>query len=117
MRKNKALAPCPFCGGEGTIEKDEKDGFLAGCIRCDGMIEKWFYTEDEAIAAWNTRADPVPRAVLHERAEPDDLGFFRAVCPGCIAELFRLRDEPPEKYCVNCGIRLVWKGNDYDIRQ
>lgn len=52
------LRSCPFCGGEAELEHLEIDGYLAHCSKCDGMIEKWFDTKDEAIAAWNRRPEP-----------------------------------------------------------
>ena len=56
------LLPCPFCGGEATISDGGYSGekFLARCreMSCpaaSGFIRK---THDEAIAAWNHRAQP-----------------------------------------------------------
>jgi len=51
----KNMKPCPFCGSSGDIRHYPNDGFLPHCIRCDGMIEKWFKTEEEAIEQWNRR--------------------------------------------------------------
>ena len=60
------LLPCPFCGGEATISDGGYSGekFLARCrdLSCpaaSGFIRK---THDEAIAAWNRRADHLPDA-------------------------------------------------------
>ena len=56
------LLPCPFCGGEATISDGGYSGekFLARCreLSCpasSGFIRK---THDEAVAAWNRRAQP-----------------------------------------------------------
>ena len=51
------MKPCPFCGSQGTLNHYPGDGYLPMCTKCDGMVEKWFKTEDEAIAAWNKRID------------------------------------------------------------
>lgn len=51
------LKRCPFCGGEAAIlHYHEDDVYLPHCTECDGMIEKWFDTPEEAFEAWNRRA-------------------------------------------------------------
>ena len=58
------LKPCPFCGGKACIERDDTSvipRFLPVCSNygngCWGMQENWFITEQEAIEAWNRRAN------------------------------------------------------------
>lgn len=51
------LKRCPFCGGEAAILHYLGDGYLPHCTECDGMIEKWFNTPEEAFEAWNRRAE------------------------------------------------------------
>lgn len=51
------MKKCPFCGGDGTLNHYPDDGYLPMCSKCDGMVEKWFKTEEEAIAAWNSRVE------------------------------------------------------------
>lgn len=52
------LLPCPFCGGEATI--DNAGGkYQAWCKYCCCIHMGEFYnTEAEAITAWNRRAQP-----------------------------------------------------------
>jgi Lar family restriction alleviation protein len=57
------LKTCPFCGGDATIsEKMEHDdftmmdGFIVFCPSC-GCATDCMCLEEEAIAAWNRRAD------------------------------------------------------------
>ena len=49
------LKRCPFCGGEAAILHYPVDGYLPHCTECDGTIEKWFDTPEEALDAWNRR--------------------------------------------------------------
>lgn len=61
------LKPCPFCGGEAVIhtccelENDNlafvyKDKFVIHCFECH-ITTLPFETKEEAIEAWNRRAD------------------------------------------------------------
>jgi len=56
------LKPCPFCGGVGSLIPHADDGDYVGVFcqneDCGGHAGKdWFMKRDEAIAAWNRRAD------------------------------------------------------------
>ncbi len=61
------LKPCPFCGGKGKIEAENwwsatgNSKYLALCENydngCWGMQENWFDTLEQAIEAWNRRAE------------------------------------------------------------
>lgn len=67
---NAELKPCPFCGGEAWLHsyefhmgtggysvlcKNENCPLVFGEYTGDGYLEGVFYTEAEAIEAWNTR--------------------------------------------------------------
>lgn len=53
------LKPCPFCGRQGTLTKIG----IMFCVRCENPFcacEPWtryFTVEEEAVVAWNWRAD------------------------------------------------------------
>ena len=55
------LKPCPFCGGDAVIRKDEEriKPFYVRCgnINCKMVVgTNYFATKEEAIEAWNRRA-------------------------------------------------------------
>ncbi len=53
------LKPCPFCGGEATIRKYEyfsEDTYNVYCEEC-GCEISMYYSEGDAIDAWNRRAE------------------------------------------------------------
>jgi Lar family restriction alleviation protein len=56
------LLPCPFCGGDATIGANEYyDGantFYIYCTSCGVQQMTTKIRTDEAIAAWNRRAQP-----------------------------------------------------------
>lgn len=60
MEKLKPLKPCPFCGGKAEMLVSEYDDsrkeYLVACAECDGMVERWRETEEEAVEQWNRRA-------------------------------------------------------------
>ena len=56
------LKPCPFCGGEATLIDDGFGRYFVECSMSDGICKviprTWSYdTKEEAIEAWNRRAD------------------------------------------------------------
>ena len=56
--KNKELLPCPFCGGEAALAYGVYDRWIF-CKKC-GASTKQYETNEEAIAAWNTRTNTIP---------------------------------------------------------
>ena len=57
----KELKPCPFCGGKAEMLISEYEGsrkeYPAACAECDGMVERWRETEEEAVEQWNRRVN------------------------------------------------------------
>lgn len=55
------LKPCPFCGGKAEVlineYSDSNKEYLVACAECDGMVERWRKTEEEAVAQWNRRVN------------------------------------------------------------
>lgn len=51
------LKPCPFCGGEAKIVREEYL-YIVRCTKCPcDMGRQWYTRKKEAIKAWNRRAD------------------------------------------------------------
>ena len=50
------LLPCPFCGGEARIKGKKIYRVACGCT-----ARTYGKTKDEAVAAWNRRAEPERR--------------------------------------------------------
>ena len=55
------LKPCPFCGGEGCVQEHVFIGltstFGVVCLDCCCETRQFYYTKEDAIEAWNRRAD------------------------------------------------------------
>lgn len=65
------LLPCPFCGGEARISRSGRCSlFCAYCVDCDTNGGHYF-TEEDAIAAWNQRDGVRHLADLIEPEETD----------------------------------------------
>lgn len=66
------LLKCPFCGGEATLKRDQKDDFVewsVGCYNrgCVCSAHTYCYdNKDDAIRDWNTRT---PMANIVEKLE------------------------------------------------
>lgn len=94
------LKPCPFCGGEAVVT-------LAGvsCSRCQGtMVVDLNATEQDAIDAWNTRAERTCEQVdVTEMYKPYTTHMTKcSECGGVLA----VDEMPAPNYCPICGAKV-----------
>lgn len=108
------LLPCPFCGGEAAIVQTLDTTVRTWFVTCSNLKcsvlafrTKRYYTEAEAIDAWNTRAElGSGTCEMREESEYVDCKvqtFTCSVCGwhGAIDDLFASDTQP--NYCPNCG--------------
>ena len=94
------LKPCPFCGGEAETNVYGATGEWAVKCPCGAEMNIRVYTEEEAIAAWNTRAERTCQRVLYKPT-----GVL--VCSECGAGIPKQLDKYCYlHYCPNCGARV-----------
>ena len=136
------LKPCPFCGGEAVLQaidfEPDYDDLPIWWVRCSSCLaetaEFTGATEAEAIAAWNTRKEPitimspittvsagepqtyVPLRTCENESEWNEVdGFVCSVCGIRLEGWSKIvEDEEQEfyyeyafKYCPNCGAKVV----------
>lgn len=117
-----SLLPCPFCGGEAITR-------LADRVPFRGMLHSWYVTcmndrcgcelgfygmdengtcgtyetEEEAITAWNTRAERTCHNLLGAGV------FHCSECDMATEDWSDIGGEPAYgyNYCPNCGCRVL----------
>ena len=88
MTDATTLKPCPFCAGEAAIGTGRNYYFVLcpDCLASTNVIlaESIMPTEDEAIAAWNTRqptqSDALREAVIEECAKALEADAIKCDC-------------------------------------
>lgn len=116
------LKPCPFCGGEAELRSEYSSDsgywFRVDCNNkgCMGLTKRpswdqvcstgWRDIEQEAIEAWNTRAE---RTCKPEIENHGDLILTRYPCCGYELKVYRYSPYPEEAFnnCPNCGAKVV----------
>lgn len=125
------LRRCPFCGGEAKIRSyrtfiDDFHGigtkFYVECGECSARRHLGERTEEEAIAAWNARAERTCHIRYHGGAvseggmEAEDW-FYCDACgeeiPGWAQDAWAeysdndFEGTMPFRHCPNCGAKVV----------
>lgn len=94
------LKPCPFCKEQERlfVQRSIGDAYWGKCLECgaEGPIAK---TEQEAINAWNQRAE---RTCKMMKVHGDDGYTF--VCSECNRPISYFAKD---KYCPQCGAKVV----------
>lgn len=99
------LLPCPFCGGEASLKRDQKDDFVEYSVGCynRGCVcaahTYCYYDKEEAIRDWNTRK-PMER-ILTRLEELNE----RAITGDCISDL--RNDKKCFEECEACYMNIA----------
>jgi len=120
---NKTLLPCPFCGGKARWRYRKPIGWVM-CKKCGAssatLSDKYEEADcqQEAIAAWNSRADAVQvvrgKWKLYGNDDDSGMSYWCTVCNFQLSEdLFysgykngRWIENGVFKYCPNCGAKM-----------
>lgn len=103
------LKPCPFCGGEAEMHyvsdifSRHRPSYWSQCCNCR-MSGKHHRTRQEAIDAWNTRAERTCefKPFKGPISDTDEEGNRQGVCSVCSAYMHE-----QFCYCPNCGRKVV----------
>ena len=111
LRANSDLLFCPFCGGEAHIKEVVSACSVVYTVGCSDSECMGFETllckttPEEAIAAWNRRAERTCRMAFDDVSSSLCCGPMLkcSKCRACVPREF----SGPYNYCPSCGARVV----------
>ena len=108
------LKPCPCCGSSNGLYvlQDEKYGeWSVFCDICKTSLhnENHCDTRDDAISAWNRRAERTCRMEYNEQWSHDE--YYPTECYNC-SECGHMTYDGVPTFCPNCGARVVEEVRD-----
>ena len=103
------LKPCPCCGSAIGLYvlQDEKYGeWRVFCDMCKTSFhnENHCDTRDDAISAWNRRAERTCRMEYNEQWSHDE--YYPTECYNC-SECGHMTYDGVPTFCPNCGAKVV----------
>lgn len=105
IKRDDALLPCPFCGGEASKIPDanHSTGWEVGCFsgKCDIEPHVWAVHLSTAVMQWNTRADRLEKVVK----ENYQLTMSLKMCHECWDQALDERNDAEDKL-TECEARL-----------
>lgn len=104
------LKPCPFCGEEAVIYIWNGGECTPRCKQCRCQIDDFFDTKEEAIAAWNRRAERTChlRKVIKSIDDYNGVTFHDELWDECSECGYQVPARP--NYCPNCGAKVITDG-------
>ena len=103
------LKPCPCCGSSNglyVLQEDEYGEWSVFCDMCKTSLhnENHCETRDDAVSAWNRRAERTCRMEYNEEWSGDEL--YPTECYNC-SECHHMTSDGMPSYCPNCGAKVV----------
>lgn len=113
VAENKELKPCPFCGGEATIEGPSQHssevgiGYMVYCVNDECYLgiqdaPPEYRFKSDAIEAWNKRYEQTC-CIKDLWLYTDNVQLGRFKCTYCGEDYIG----EPYQYCPNCGAKVV----------
>ena len=107
------LRPCPFCGGDAHVKEVVsacETLYTVGCSDSECMgHETWLLkpTKEEAIAAWNRRAERTCRMEWRDNGDGYPPSVRCSACGGWLDAVADVEDVALFEFCPMCGARVL----------